>query len=161
VIHVRRGWDDFEGEIAPKSEKGTRTVPVPPMLRRYLLEHRARTGRRGEALFFGRTEGAPFTPSHVRRQASKAWATANVERAEKQLPLLESFGLHEARHTYVSLMHAAGISLERIGDYIGHASAYMTERYRHLIEGHEAETADQFEAYLTRSRRPVVGQLGQ
>jgi hypothetical protein len=58
-------------------------------------------------------------------------------------------------------MHAAGLSLERIGDYIGHSSTYMTDRYRHLIEGHEVETADQFEAYLTRSRGPVVGQSGQ
>jgi integrase len=47
-------------------------------------------------------------------------------------------GLHECRHTYVSLMHAAGLSLERIGDYVGHSSAYMTDRYRHLLAGHEA-----------------------
>ena len=58
-------------------------------------------------------------------------------------------------------MSAAGFSLERIGDYIGHSSAFMTDRYRHLIEGHEAEAAAGFEAYLTRSRGPVVGQLGQ
>jgi hypothetical protein len=32
-------------------------------------------------------------------------------------------------------MHAAGRSLEEIGDYAGHSSAYMTDRYRHLIEG--------------------------
>jgi hypothetical protein len=58
-------------------------------------------------------------------------------------------------------MHAAGISLEEIGDYIGHASTYMTGRYRHLIEGQGGVAAEQFEAYLTRSRGPVVGQLGQ
>jgi integrase len=28
VIHVRRGWDAVEGEIAPKSQQGRRTVPV-------------------------------------------------------------------------------------------------------------------------------------
>ena len=27
IIHVSRGWDDVAGEIAPKSAKGTRTVP--------------------------------------------------------------------------------------------------------------------------------------
>jgi integrase len=78
VIHVRRGWDDVEGAIEPKSKKGARKAPIPAELRRYLLAHRARTGRRGEALFFGRTASEPFTPTHVRKQAPKAWAAAAV-----------------------------------------------------------------------------------
>jgi hypothetical protein len=49
-------------------------------------------------------------------------------------------------------MHDAGVSLERIGDYVGHSSTYMTNAYRHLIEGHEAETAERFEAYLLSKR---------
>jgi hypothetical protein len=47
-------------------------------------------------------------------------------------------------------MHAAGTSLEVIGDYVGHSSAWMTDRYRHLLAGHEAEAAERFEAYLAR-----------
>ena len=76
LIHVRRGWDDVEGAIDPKSKKGTRRVPVPAMLRRYLLERRMETGRRGDDLFFGRTALDPFTPNHVRSRARKAWAKA-------------------------------------------------------------------------------------
>jgi hypothetical protein len=45
----------------------------------------------------------------------------------------------------------ARFSLERIGDYVGHSSAYMTDAYRHLLEGHEAEAAERFEDYLTRA----------
>ena len=37
-------------------------------------------------------------------------------------------------------MFEAGLSLEEIGDYVGHNSAYMTDRYRHLREGHEASS---------------------
>lgn len=48
-------------------------------------------------------------------------------------------------------MHDAGLSLERIGDYIGHTSASMTDRYRHLLEGHEREAAEQLDAYLARA----------
>jgi hypothetical protein len=48
-------------------------------------------------------------------------------------------------------MHDDGVSLERIGDYVGHCSAYMTDAYRHLIEGHEAEAAERFEDYLERA----------
>jgi integrase len=134
---IERGWDELEGEIAPKSRKGTRTVPIAEPLRLHLLELRARTGRRGSDLVFGRTASAPFTPTHIRKRALKAWAVENHERAEEGRPLLEPIGLHELRHTYVSLMFDAGFSLERIGDYVGHSSAYMVDCYRHLIEGHE------------------------
>jgi hypothetical protein len=53
-------------------------------------------------------------------------------------------------------MHDAGFSLERIGDYVGHSSAWMTDRYRHLLAGHDAEAAERFEPYL--SGRPLYRQ---
>jgi hypothetical protein len=58
-------------------------------------------------------------------------------------------GLHECRHTYVSLMHAAGLSLEEIGDYVGHSSTYMTDRYRHLLEGQRQKAADALDALVS------------
>jgi integrase len=63
---------------------------------------------------------------------------------------VEPIGLHECRHTFVSLMFDAGLTLERIGDYVGHSSTYMTDRYRHLLDGHEAEAASVLDAYLER-----------
>lgn len=163
VIHVRRGWDEKEGAIEPKSKKGQRQVPVPALLRRYLLEQRARTGRRGADLVFGRTAHDPFTPTHIRDRAMKAWASrfecgcpADVELdtcPEHKATRLAPIGLHECRHTYVSLMHAAGRSLEEIGDHVGHSSAYMTDKYRHLIEGQRQEAADAFDAYLSSNAR--------
>ena len=39
-------------------------------------------------------------------------------------------------------MHAADRSLEENGDYAGHSSVNMTDRYRHLLDGARAETAD-------------------
>ena len=147
LIHVRRGWDEVEGEIAPKSKKGERRVPIASVLRRYLLEHRARTGRRGTDLFFGRTPHAPFTPTHIRDRANAAWKAASLER----------IGLHECRHTYVSLMHAAGRSLEEIGDYVGHSSAYMTDRYRHLLEGQRERAAERLDLYLENATTGIEG----
>jgi integrase len=139
VIHVRRGWDDKIGEIEPKSEKGARRAPITPILRQYLLEHRARTGRRGSALFFGRTPTEAFSQTTVRNQALKSWTAAG----------LEPIGLHECRHTFVSMMAAAGIPLERIGDYVGHSSSYMVDRYRHLIEGQRDDDAARLNQYLS------------
>jgi len=151
VIAVSRSWDEKEGAIAPKSRKGKRRVPIPASLRLHLLEHRARTGRRDDDLVFGRTASAPFTPTHVRKQALVAWELVNAERREQERPELRPIGLHELRHSYVSLMHDAGFSLERIGDYVGHSSAYMTDAYRHLLDGHEAEAAERFEDYLAHA----------
>jgi hypothetical protein len=56
-----------------------------------------------------------------------------------------------------------GVALERrggryrraqprtIGDYVGHGSTYMTDRYRHQLEGHEQEAARMLEDYLARA----------
>jgi len=137
LIHVRRGWDDIAGEITPKSTKGTRTVPIIALLRDYLTEAKTRTGRDGEQFVFGRVPDRPFTPTVIRERAATAWAAENVKRAEKKLAPLTPIGLHECRHTFVSLCFDAGLPLEAIGDYVGHGSTYMTDRYRHLIEGHE------------------------
>jgi integrase len=152
TITVQRGWDDVEGVIAPKSKKGARIVPIAGVLRRYLLAHKMRTGRDGDDFLFGRTAREPFTPTHVRKQALEAWAVAAVVtffRGESPAIELVPIGLHECRHTYVSLMHAAGCSLEEIGDFVGHSSTYMTDRYRHLIDGQREKAADRLDSFLT------------
>lgn len=151
IIHVRHGWDDVEGEIAPKSRSGTRTVPINALLRDYLVEQKARTGRDGRDFVFGATPDRPFSPWLVGKHATEAWAAANVKRAEKELDPLVPIGLHECRHTCVSLMFDAGLSLERIGDYIGHSSVHMTATYRHLLAGHEQEAARLLDEYLARA----------
>lgn len=149
LIRVRRSWDDYEGEQAPKSEKGKRRVPIPPSLRRVLLAWKLRSGRDGSDLVFGRSPSAPFAPFAIRARAQKAWAAAAVGAFLRgEGAALEPIGLHELRHSYVSQLAEAGFSLPEIGDYVGHSSAWMTDRYRHLLAGREAEAAERFEAYL-------------
>lgn len=60
MIHVRRSWDDVEGEQAPKSLAGIRDVLVLPQLAQELARHGLDTGRTGDALVFGRTDSEPF-----------------------------------------------------------------------------------------------------
>jgi len=45
-------------------------------------------------------------------------------------------------------MHEAGVSLEEIGDLVGHSSTYMTDRYRHLRDERRHEAARKLDAYL-------------
>ena len=156
------------GQIATKTKRGTRTVPIVGALRLVLLEHKARTGRRDGDLVFGRTASIPFTSSTIGRRALRAWSkrfACGCDVDPKAEPLLDDegaqlcpvhqvrrltpIGLHECRHTYVTLMHDAGFSLEEIAPYVGHSSTSMVDRYRHLLDGHEAKTAKRFDDYLT------------
>jgi integrase len=147
VIRVDRAWDEKDGEVEPKSNKGTRTVPIVALLRDYLTDLKASAKPSDDDFVFGRDARLPFTPSLVRQAAADAWEAANEKRAKP----LDPIGLHECRHTYVSILADARIPLEMIGDYVGHSSTYMTDRYRHLLEGHETETARIVDEYLARA----------
>jgi len=99
----------------------------------------------------------PFTPTNVARKAARAWRDENARRtkdAEERLVeprLLTPIGLHECRHTFVSLCVDAGMTLDQIAPYVGHSNSYMTARYAHLITGHEARTAALLDAYMERA----------
>ena len=159
VIHISRGMDDKAGVIAPKSTRGVRDIPIAPVLRDHLVALKARTGREGDAYVFGSTPTHPFTATNIRRRANAAWAKENERREtenkkreenERDDPLV-AIGLHELRHSWVSLMSDAGFKLEEIGDYAGHSSVWMTSRYRHLLPGATTEAARRFGDYLDRA----------
>jgi integrase len=127
----------------PKSQAARRTVPIAPLLRHYLCEHLLVAPRR-EGLIFGRTAGAAFNPSSLTARAKRAWRAAN----------LRPITLHEARHTFASLMIAAGIHTKALSVYMGHVSIAITfDRYGHLLPGSEAQAAQLLEAYLQHSQQ--------
>jgi integrase len=147
TIEVERSYDPVAGQyISPKSYAGTRRVPVTQELRGHLTTHRKRLGR-GTGLLFGRTETRPFDDRALKIRAENAWHTAG----------LTSITLHEARHTYASLLIAAGVNTKAISTYMGHASITITlDRYGHLMPGNEAEAAAMLDAYIARERaRPL------
>jgi integrase len=127
-------------------------------LRGYLLPHRLRAPGLGDALVFGTTAISAFEPSTVRRRALAAWVAANeaaADRAEREgravepTELLHPIGLHECRHTFASLLIAAGVNAKAISTYMGHASVQITyDRYGHLMPGAEEEAAGLLDAYI-------------
>jgi integrase len=139
VIRVERGWDDKEGEIPLKSNAGRRRVPITPRLRDQLLEHKLATGREGEELLFGRTPADPFNGKNLQDRADTAWTKAGLERIT----------LHECRHTFASLMIAAGVNPKALSTFMGHANISITlDRYGHLMPGSEDEAATLLDSYL-------------
>jgi integrase len=140
LIRVEASWDPREGLIAPKSRAGKRTVPIPRALNAHLARHRLAHGANG--LAFGRTPEVPFQPTSVMNRARRAWKDAG----------LEPITLHEARHTYASLMIAANVNAKTLSTYMGHAGVAITyDRYGHLMPGNEAEAAGLLDAYLDRA----------
>ena len=147
VIRVERSWDVKERVVVDtKSRGGRRRVPMAGSLRRQLLEHRLLTGR-GDGLAFGRTAILPFDYSSTRARAFKAWDRAG----------LEPIGMHECRHTFASLMIAAGVNPKALSTYMGHASITITlDRYGHLMPGNESEAAALLDAFLARSEAAAL-----
>jgi integrase len=149
-IHVRRTWDDKEGERdGGKSRAAIRDAPIFDELRPYLVEVVSpaallRTGRRGDDLVFGRTGSDPFVPTTVRSRALKAWGWKQERNPDPGGPrhvwvkaredALEPIGLHEARHTAVSTAAAAGVDDASLLEWFGHADVEMSRRYRHAFK---------------------------
>lgn len=142
TIRVHSSWDQYEGEIDPKSAAGLRTVPMTGDLHVILAEHR-RESQRIAGLVFGRTPEIPFAPATAADRARRAWKAVGMA----------PIGLHEARHTYASYLIAAGVEMKAISTYMGHSSvAFTYDRYGHLLPGSMAENTAKLDADLARSR---------
>jgi integrase len=63
--------------------------------------------------------------------------------------LLERITPHACRHTFASLMIAAGVNAKALSTFMGHANISITlDRYGHLMPGSEAEAASLLDDYL-------------
>jgi integrase len=141
LIRVERSMSNHGETGEPKSRAGRRGVPIVAVLRDLLVEHKLVT-RRGDGLVFGSSATQPFTPTAVRKRALTVWRRA----------CLDPIGLHECRHTFASLLIAAGVNAKAIATYLGHVSIQTTfDLYGHLMPGNEDEAVALVDAYLKRS----------
>jgi len=158
LIHVRRTWDDVEGEIEVKTDAGFRVVPVTAGLRALIVSHRAITARSGNDLVFGRTAVDPFIPSTVRSRALKAWGWKEIANPESDKPktiwikarpdALEPIAPHEGRHSAASYLIEAGLNDLELTATIGHSDSRTTKRiYGHLFPDSSATIAAKLDAY--------------
>ncbi len=139
VINVRRGWDTLEGEITPKSGR-ERNVPINSTLRSHLEPHLLSLPW-SEGLVFGVNDRSTFNGTPLLKRAERHWEAANLRRIT----------LHECRHTFASLMIAAGVNAKALSTYMGHATISITlDRYGHLMPGNEDEAAQKLDEYLAR-----------
>lgn len=143
VIEVSQAWDPKEHQmVAPKSEAGTRRVPIATVLRGFLAPRHLAAAANPHALVFG-SRGEPFCGTSIYERALRAWRAAG----------LQPICLHDCRHTFASLMIAAGVNAKALSTFMGHANISITlDRYGHLMPGAEDEAAGLMDAYLQAAR---------
>lgn len=147
AIHIDQAWDMKAGVILPKSRSSIRSVPIAPTLKGALLEQKLRCPWRG-GLIFGRTAARPFDPSTVQARADRAWAGAGLRRVT----------LHEARHTFASLMIAAGVNPLAVKTMMGHSAISVTfDTYGHPLPGSPREAAKRIERLLHSPKTRTPG----
>lgn len=157
----------------PKSARSTRTVPIlhAPLvagLVAHIAAHPHRTDPEA-ALWPGRAPGTHAV------DYSRPWDSSNWQRWYFK-PALVGCGLrvvrlHDLRHTYASLMWAAGVDLSVVSRWLGHANVATTDAiYAHLYRHDHASERERFAAYMagvaavaasesapTPLRRPLQG----
>src|SRR5579884_2303388 len=145
VTRARRAYDEkVHLDVEPKSRAGRRSVTIIGALRDILVVHKA-AQERSDGLVVG--ADAPFQPSNLWRRAQRAWERAG----------LQPIGLHEARHTFASVLIAAGVNAKAITTCMGHASIQTTyDLYGKLMPGSEAEAAALVDAYLARTGKLIT-----
>ena len=158
LIAVERGWDQFEGEIEPKSRAGRRLVPLLAILRDYLQGQIVKTGREGDELVFGRGPRQAFYAATIDGRAKRAWGRARerelelAEREDRKPDPIEPITLHHCRHTFASLLIDSGANPKAIQEFMGHAKIQTTfDVYGHLLPGTRDEVRKRMDAYLLAS----------
>lgn len=132
-INVRQTVTDLGSELivdTPKSNAGRRTVPISPALCDLLAAHIGNARLGTDDLVFG-DDGKPRRHNTFYLQVFKP----AVVRAG--LPPETRF--HDLRHTYASLMIAAGVNPKRLSVWMGHTTVSLTmDRYGHLYDDESA-----------------------
>ena len=127
-VHVRRSlWRNKF--IGPKTKNAVRRVDLAPQVVRALREAQPSAATDGieRQLVFSNANGQPLDPDNmVKRRFHPA-----LKRAE-----LPHFRFHDLRHTFASLLIAAGEHPKAIQQALGHASITTTlDTYGHLLPG--------------------------
>ena len=132
----------------PKTRKSRRQVTLSPSLTLLLCEYReqAETNRlllgtmlKDTNFVFARPDGTPLDPSTVTHVFHKIIRKAG----------LEGLRLHDLRHSYASLMLAAGVNVKAISQSMGHSNIGITlDTYSHLLPGMGKIAAERFDRLL-------------
>jgi len=132
----------------PKTRKSRRQVDLSPSSALLLREYRSEVNTQrlllgkplsDEDFVFAHPDGTPLDPSTVTHLFGKVVRKAG----------LGHLRLHDLRHSYASIMLAAGVNLKAISQSMGHANIGITlDIYGHLLPGMGKAAAESFDKLL-------------
>ncbi|GAA2728634.1 site-specific integrase [Actinocorallia aurantiaca] len=126
----------------PKTDAGTRRLPVPEVIVDELRSHLEQYAQAGEeGLIFVGAKGAMLRRGGFRR----IWGRALAEVG------LKGFRFHDLRHTGSTLAAIAGATLPELKERMGHASDRAAMIYLHATQERHQEIADTLSA-MTRAQ---------
>jgi integrase len=113
--------------IIPREQTKTKklSLTIPLTTRAADIIRRSLESARSEYLFVS-TAGVPYTCGKVNRAVKRAAVTAG----------LNDICLYTLRHTFISRLVQAGVSLPEVAALAGHRDIRMTMRYAHLAPQH-------------------------
>lgn len=156
-------WEHVDAERGvlrlPDSKTGAKEILLGPEARALLAELREESdpppqnpqnpqNRRAEGYVIpGRVEGEPLVGLH------RIW-----KRLLRAAAIDEGLRLHDLRRTAASAGASAGLSLEAVGQHLGHKRADTTKGYAFMFEHARRETAERVERQLVEAlaARPKV-----
>ena len=93
-----------------------------------------------------RTGGGVESADALQDRAAAAWAAVEPKP-------LAGLTMHEARHTYASLMILAGVQITALARFMGHTSITTTvDRYGHLYPSERQTAASALDRLLEQGR---------
>jgi integrase len=111
----------------PKTEASAATLPLLPVLRRELVEHRVRQAQRNlqwvrpDALVFMTMRGKPQSRRNVLRAIYTAGDNLGLNGEG-----VEPIGLHDLRHSFVAVAFEQGLSAPEVAKLARHANPKVT-----------------------------------
>lgn len=173
VVEVRRTVSRRAGHgwtvTAPKSKRSARDVPLTRSLaeelREWLSAHpnatdpdaplwpgSRNTGRGGEVDW-----SRPFDIGNLRKRYFKPAVRSGALAPAGISPALR---WHDLRHTYASIMAAAGRDVRLVSQWLGHESISTTEKtYVHLFRIDHSSEMDAVEAFLSGTGGQTLGHV--
>lgn len=127
TIYVKKTYDPKHREGTPKTEKGKRIVPIPPVLVELLKEHKAKSKEiKPDDLVFTSKNGKHLDSNNLtQRTLATALQRAGIRKVDFQ----------SLRHTFASLSIEAGTDPKTLQSLMGHSSINVTfDTYGHLFQ---------------------------
>lgn len=143
-VNITQRADQWSVIGPPKSDAGTRSIPIPPEV---VLALREWKEEQREGLVWPTSTGTPYRHNNLlRRVFIPLQVAAGVSQPKldgKGKPIKDEdgavvmvgrYGLHALRHAAASNWIASGVDLKRLQSWLGHANVQITlDTYGHLM----------------------------